>query len=103
MTLSCAFAVAACSDPCVELARKVCRCERSETEQQACIQRIDSVEERTSEKDRDCCALLLDRCNCNKLADGDLAACGIAQEADDPNAGECVVPESESPQPGNSS
>ena len=33
---------AGCSDPCVELSRKICRCEPTEATQQACLRRVDA-------------------------------------------------------------
>lgn len=76
--------VTACSDPCVDLSEKVCRCERTEVEQRACIQRVNDEaglrDTTTAQQDR--CSELLDGCTCEALADGDLARCGLAYESE---------------------
>lgn len=86
-----------CDDPCTKLSHKICECERDEYTQQACIQRVDTIAERrdVSEREENCCAELIDQCTCDKLADGDLAACGIAQESDAGAESACIVRESE--------
>ena len=71
-----------CGDPCLQLSRDICRCERTEFEQQACIQRVEAaaLDVDLSAGQEDCCADLRDSCTCDRLAAGDLAACGLAQE-----------------------
>ena len=74
----------ACDNACVELSHKVCQCKPTESEQQACVQRVDNATEVTpveSTKDLERCEKLLDSCTCKKLADGDLEACGLARES----------------------
>lgn len=71
--------LSACDDPCVDLAKKICRCSETQTEQQACIQRVDAdaAEREASADERERCADLLDACTCKALAQGELAACGL--------------------------
>jgi hypothetical protein len=75
--------LSACGDPCVDLSKKICKCEPSDTEQQACMQLVDveSKNVEANDKQKDQCADLLDSCTCDKLADGDLAACGLAHDS----------------------
>lgn len=75
------FAIA-CEDPCVELSKTVCKCEPTETEQRACTDRVDNeaANETTTDAEKERCDKLLDRCDCDKLKQGDLAACGLADD-----------------------
>ncbi len=83
--------LAGCDDPCVELSRQRCDCERNETAQRACRQRVDETEPTrdATQAEFDCCSRLLDTCTCERLAAGDLAACGVAQESDSSPPAEC--------------
>ena len=76
-----ALVAAGCGDPCVDLSHKICRCEPNDIEQRACMQRVDNdaATRKTNEKQRNECNQLIDTCSCSKLAEGDLAACGLAQ------------------------
>lgn len=70
---------AGCDPPCVALAKEVCRCEATEREQRACIERVEddaSAREATDEESARC-EELLDTCSCERLDAGDLAACGL--------------------------
>lgn len=71
----------ACGDPCVDLSKKICRCEKSDALQQACLQNVDdqagTLEASDAENER--CSELLDTCTCAKLADGKLEACGLTE------------------------
>lgn len=71
--------VSSCDDPCVDLAKKICRCSETQTEQQACIQRVDADagEREASAEEQEVCADLIDTCTCKALAQGELAACGL--------------------------
>lgn len=71
-----------CGDPCSDLASKICRCEPNETDQRACEQRAETEGSRrkSSDADKERCADFVDSCSCNKLAQGDLAACGLSKE-----------------------
>jgi hypothetical protein len=78
------LAATGCGDPCVDLSKKICRCEKSELLQQACLQRVEdssSTLEATDEQN-DRCSELMDGCTCTKLEDGDLAACGLTEPAE---------------------
>ncbi len=94
-----AAASGACDDPCLALTRDLCYCERTEFDQQACVRRIEAVSVPTpTEAEEDCCIRLQETCNCDDLAAGNLAACGIAQEADDPaQPRQCLVADSLDP------
>jgi hypothetical protein len=93
-----ALIASGCDDPCLSLARTLCRCERTETEQISCIQRVEAVAvPNPTPEEQDCCVQLLESCNCDALGDGDLAACGIAQEEDESAQRQCLVSESREP------
>lgn len=79
--------VTACGDACTSLARKICRCERNQNDQQACISRVtsDTSVGSATEEEVAVCRRLDDTCNCQALANGDLAACGLAKETPSPN------------------
>jgi len=72
----------ACSSDCEELAEKICACEPTRTQVDACKRRAAERESKTdpgaSAQER--CASLVDSCNCHALgtAAGD-RACGLAE------------------------
>lgn len=68
-----------CSEPCTDLAHEICRCKRTETEQQSCITQVDSDTNQASEDEQQQCNDLLESCNCHELEVGNLAACGLAE------------------------
>lgn len=72
-----------CEDACVELSKVVCKCEPTEAEQRACTQRVDNeaANETTTDAEKERCETLLDECDCDKLEQGDLAACGLADDS----------------------
>ena len=95
-----AVAASGCDDPCLALTRDLCMCERTEFEQQACVQRIEAVSvPAPTAIEEDCCIALQESCTCDELAEGNLAACGVAQEQDAaaPERRQCVVTESLDP------
>ena len=71
-----------CGNPCIDLSKKICRCEESESLERACIQRVNAEvgQRKASEEEILVCADLLDGCTCDKLAQKDWAACGMALE-----------------------
>ena len=72
---------AACGDACTDLARKICRCERTQNDQNACISRVTSdtsVGSATDDEIREC-RRLNDTCNCTELAEGRIWSCGLAK------------------------
>lgn len=85
MTISVIFGsawISACGDACEALAKEICRCGRTQNEQDACIQRVNndtSVGTPTDAQKAEC-ERLLDACTCDKLGQGDLAACGLAKQ-----------------------
>lgn len=72
---------AACSEPCSDLAKKTCECKSNEGEKQACIQEVESraKSDDPSGAAEACCDALVDRCTCDALARGELAACGLVE------------------------
>jgi hypothetical protein len=74
----------ACDDPCTELANTICDCEDTESRQQTCRNEVEAKAEAKPPDDaaQDRCQSILDAdtCNCDALAEGQLAACGLAEE-----------------------
>jgi hypothetical protein len=75
----------ACSTPCKELAEQICRCESNQRAQQSCLLDLENRESDVaiSEDQGEACQALLDTgdCSCDRLAAGDLQACGLALES----------------------
>ncbi len=74
------LALVGCSSPCDELATKICSCEIDASHTQACNDRVASDTATATKAQQDRCAQLVDTCNCNALACGNLAACGLAKD-----------------------
>ena len=78
------LALAACGNPCRTLATQVCKCKATEGLQQACVTALtDADESGPSAEQQETCSELLDTtCSgedlCERLAQGDLAACGVS-------------------------
>lgn len=74
-------ATAACDNPCVQLGHAICDCEATETAQQTCRSAVDDRADETdlSSADEKRCSELLEDCSCERLAAGDLAACGLSE------------------------
>jgi hypothetical protein len=77
LTLVCAVH---CSKPCKDLARQICACETTQAAKSACNDRADQEAKnyKVSKTTENICASLKDSCTCEKLASGDLAACGLS-------------------------
>ncbi|MBI1946059.1 MAG: hypothetical protein HYS27_10205 [Deltaproteobacteria bacterium] len=78
-----AVATAACQDPCVVLAERICACEPTEADRRSC--RNDRIVNRQSQvtiddADRDLCEAKLATCTCGALDENDLDACGFVVE-----------------------
>ena len=78
---------AACQDPCVALAERICSCEPTESDRRSCrndriVNQQSKVE--ISDADRDVCEQKLDTCSCNALDENDLDACGFVIAAEEP-------------------
>ncbi len=84
--LLCLFALAgvACEDPCAELSNQVCACEPTESRQQTCMTEVeaDADADPPTDAEQDKCEAILaaESCNCDNLAQGNLAACGLAEQ-----------------------
>jgi hypothetical protein len=78
-----AYIVAACANDCKDLANKICDCQPTFSQQQRCQDAVDAANENAdlSDKQQDCCKALLDTCECDRLAAGDFAACGLTNES----------------------
>jgi hypothetical protein len=69
-----------CSKPCKDLAHKICGCETTQAAKSACTDRADqeAKNHKVSKTTERLCADMLDTCTCDKLASGDLDACGLS-------------------------
>ena len=76
-----------CDSPCRELANKVCDCQTTRAKIARCEATIDSADQNIdpSDGESDVCQQILDdgTCTCEALQAGDLAACGLSEDAMD--------------------
>ena len=76
-----ALPLVGCSDTCTDLAKKICSCRPTQTEQQACDQTISSSSRPgASKKEQEVCSERLDTCTCDALKEGQLELCGLADQ-----------------------
>jgi len=72
----------ACADPCTQLSQAVCDCKPNEPEKTLCLEQVRvsraAKTEGVLEAEALACEALLDACTCEKLAEGNLAACGLS-------------------------
>ena len=76
-----AWVACGCTDPCVALQERICNCEKTSNERQACItDRITNQQPTTTvtDADRAFCSAKLDTCTCAALDENDLEQCGFA-------------------------
>ena len=75
----------ACGSACEDLANKICDCQPTRTKEDSCKISISSAVENydISSGQDDACQKILDSggCTCEALKAGDLAACGLANDA----------------------
>ena len=74
--------ISACDNPCMALAKDVCKCEPTETLQRSCIASLTDDSDGPTEEQLDVCSELLSTtCTgedlCERLAQGELEACGL--------------------------
>lgn len=85
--LGLALGASACGSACGQLARKICNCQETRAEEDACKLATDSAKRNfePSDAEENACQKILDSgdCTCEALAAGDLAACGLANDATD--------------------
>lgn len=84
--LGLALGATACGSACKDLANKICKCQPTRSKENAC-KRSTSAAKRNlelSSKEEDACQEILDSgdCTCQALQAGDLAACGLAHDAE---------------------
>jgi hypothetical protein len=80
---------AGCGNACQDLANTICGCERNAADKQACLDRVssDDLASKATNAQQNRCKQLAKTCNCNRLACGDLAACGLANDSGFPASG----------------
>lgn len=85
--LGLALGTVACGSACGELARKICKCQPTRAKEDACKLATDSAKRNfdPSNSEEKACQQILNSgdCTCEALAAGDLAACGLANDATD--------------------
>ncbi len=81
--LTSAFVLAACENPCLTLAKKVCACEGVSSEVEDCEDRVEAEESRIdiTEAQEEFCKTKLDTCSCSGLdTPQGQANCGLSNE-----------------------
>jgi len=81
-SLLAAVSLAACANPCITLAEKVCECEPLSSQVEDCKQAVneEQVRTETTSEDEDRCEALLDSCTCEGLTTPEgKQACGLAR------------------------
>ena len=74
-------AVMGCGNACDDLRTKICNCETNSTNQQTCLARAADDTHKVTNAEQTRCAQLNDTCTCGALACGNLAACGLTNDA----------------------
>ena len=71
-----------CLDPCRQVADKVCSCEATEPDKQACRRQVEvqAAQRPPKPEQRVQCQRFMTTCECRELRAGNLAACGLARE-----------------------
>jgi uncharacterized protein YgiB involved in biofilm formation len=80
-----ALGAAACGSACEDLANKICDCQPTRAKKESCKISYDTANQNidpSSEQD-DACQAILDsgNCTCESLQAGDLASCGLSNDA----------------------
>lgn len=79
------FAVGGCGSACSQLGNKICDCQPTREKQNACTSALKTAKDNynLSDGQEKQCQEILDAktCTCEALAAGDLAACGLADDA----------------------
>nr|ADI21641.1 hypothetical protein [uncultured myxobacterium HF0130_06F04] len=89
VVLSAAFlaSLISCGNPCLDVAKQICRCEPTEYEQRQCVQAVtaeaNAKEDPTQAQTEQCSELLSTTCTgddlCERLENGEVNACGLTQ------------------------
>ncbi len=86
LVLGLSLGATACGSACKDLANKVCKCQPTRSKENACKRSISAAKRNLelSSKEEDACQEILDSgdCTCQALQAGDLAACGLAHDAE---------------------
>lgn len=73
--------ITGCGDPCEDLGTRVCSCRDSRSEVNLCVSQMQARMDlgAASEGAQGLCLERLETCDCDALARGDWAACGLAE------------------------
>jgi hypothetical protein len=84
--LFCASALFACDGPCRTLNERICGCNPTPRERNACLDRLDlNARNRTvTIEEEEQCEALLDTCNCAALDQGRDDLCGLSPRTEAP-------------------
>ena len=77
------LAFTGCTEPCIELTTRLCKCEASEAEQQACTQakKNEANQRNTTNAEQEICEGYLDKAECQEetICENDnVRACGLS-------------------------
>jgi len=82
-----ALGASACGSACADLAHKICKCQPTRAKEDACKLATATAKRNSSpsNSEENACQKILNShaCTCEALAAGDLAACGLANDATD--------------------
>jgi hypothetical protein len=85
LAASLAFGAVACGSACKDLGNKICDCQPTRAKEDSCELALDTAVENfdLSSSQENACQDILDsgECTCEALQAGDLAACGLANDA----------------------
>lgn len=81
LALVLAGAMSGCKGPCQQLADAICSCKPNQTEQEACIQAVNTASQNNpvTPADEGLCRQAQKTCTCDALADGTVEKCGLAK------------------------
>ena len=76
-----------CGNPCLDVAKQICRCKATEYEQRQCVRSVtaeaDANESPTQTETDQCSELLATTCTgddiCERLDNGEISACGLTE------------------------
>lgn len=88
VAIACISMWTACSDPCFDLATRICQCESTQNARDLCRSRIQSQRNAAAAvQDAEACSVALDTCTCDALDQNRTELCGFTRE---PNASDDV-------------
>ncbi len=87
LSIGFALTLMSCGNPCLDVAKQICRCKPTEYEQRQCVRSVtaeaDANDSPTPEENEQCSELLATTCTgddiCERLDNGEISACGLTE------------------------